>query len=350
MTKKAVSSEKCANASLKTTSWRHTSFRSNNVVVRKPLIVRPTHCNLYALNYTKMSKRTVTTRASETRVISLYSSSSTSQQQALIDPRVSTEILHFPGAYRDDEEKALCRRMVKELSPKEQEIAARTCYAYWLLSVENGDQPSEEMRIQTAMKEARRHVRRRTYERGMDSLRKSCTFREEWKVDLLRLCFADKSSSLRKRLSEDEEKFICQAESLIENELKRHPMVVRGHDRDGRVIAHRSYPRHAPIGEPDMKAFVLSILYIAERTFACNEILNKGRQDKVVGVLDYSGHDPSKMTPLHFTKESLRLLRLNYPERAHRAFLLDTPVLIRGLYTIVRPFLGAMTREKVCIY
>ena len=101
-----------------------------------------------------------------------------------LEPDLITEILNYRGNYRDEEEEALCRRMVEELTPEEQELAARTSYVYWLVSTtkENGG-PSEELRKRSAMKEARRHLVGRTYEKAMNSLRNTCKFREVRKVD-----------------------------------------------------------------------------------------------------------------------------------------------------------------------
>ena len=98
------------------------------------------------------------------------------QKLPVLDTSVIDEILEYPGLYSSSEEEETCRRMVLELTFHEQEIAARTSYAYWLYSLTRV--PSDELRIRTAMKEARRHALRRTYARGMESLRLSVKFRE----------------------------------------------------------------------------------------------------------------------------------------------------------------------------
>ena len=120
------------------------------------------------------------------RAVSLYSS--VAAREHSLDPSLVSEILDHPGPFQDEEEKATCRKMVEELSPKEQEIIARTSYVYWWATVVNGVHPSEELRIRTAMKEARRHLEKRSYERAMESLRASVQYRQvslndSWSAD-----------------------------------------------------------------------------------------------------------------------------------------------------------------------
>ena len=69
--------------------------------------------------------------------------------------------------------------MVEELTPEQQEVAARTSYAYWAASVSE-NRPSEQIRIRMAMREARRHLvgEDADYNKALESLRNTCQFRE----------------------------------------------------------------------------------------------------------------------------------------------------------------------------
>lgn len=75
--------------------------------------------------------------------------------------------------------------MVNELTKEEQEIAARTSYAYWVASEsKHAGCPSDDIRVKMAMREARRHlVGERCFDKGLAALRASCEFR---KVSLCR--------------------------------------------------------------------------------------------------------------------------------------------------------------------
>jgi hypothetical protein len=99
-----------------------------------------------------------------------------------LDATVIEEILAYPGPFRDHEEEEECRRMVNELTLEEQEIAARVSYAYWLVSTtkEHNDCPSEELRIRSAMKAARRTFvgEGGNYKKALEQLRNSCKFRQ----------------------------------------------------------------------------------------------------------------------------------------------------------------------------
>ena len=289
-----------------------------------------------------------------------------------VDAQEISEILEYPGPFRDDEEQEECRRLVEELSPEEQETAARTSYAYWRSSTSS---PSDaEVRIRSAMKEARRHLvgEDGDFDKALENLKNTCRFRQvrmrarhcserlpvialnsenllsfgvslkEYKVDLLRLCFGN-AASVEPRDS-DEKEFLLRSESLIEAELQRQTMYVRGQDRDNRAILHRSYRTSA---ESDQESYVLAMIYMAERAFACSEALTKGREEKIMCVFDYSGYSSWNSPPIETTKTSILLVQKNYPERAKKIVVLDAPFWMRGFYSIISLFLAEVTREKV---
>ena len=143
---------------------------------------------------------------------------------------------------------------------------------------------------------------------------------------------------------EDEKEFLLRSESLIEAELTRQAMHVRGHDLDNRAILHRSYRTSV---ESEQESYVLAMIYMAERAFACSEALTKGREEKIMCVFDYSGYSSSMTPALETTKTSILLLQRNYPERAKKIVVLDPPFWMRGLYSIISLFLAEVTREKV---
>jgi len=70
--------------------------------------------------------------------------------------------------------------MVSELTEEEQEITARTSYAYWTASeLKQAGCPSEDIRMRMAMREARRHlVGEGNYDKGLVALRACCAYRK----------------------------------------------------------------------------------------------------------------------------------------------------------------------------
>jgi hypothetical protein len=122
------------------------------------------------------------------------------------------------------------------------------------------------------------------------------------------------------------------------------PTAVRGHDRDYRAIIHRSARTRS---ETDKQGFALAMIYVAERAFACTEALSKGREEKIVAVLDYSDYVSAFAPSMEITKHAIMLLQKNYPERAKKIVILDPPFWMRSLFTIISYFLASETREKV---
>ena len=95
---------------------------------------------------------------------------------------LANEVLQSEGpwvASSSDEQKTICRRLVEDLTQDEQETAARTSYAYWVVSSSN-ECPSEETRIEMAMREARRHLvgEGGQEDKALLSLRSACRFRK----------------------------------------------------------------------------------------------------------------------------------------------------------------------------
>lgn len=76
--------------------------------------------------------------------------------------------------------------MVDELTKEEQEIAARTSYAYWFASeLKQAGCPSDEVRLKMAMREARRHlVGEGDFDKALAALRASCAYRKA-SIDIL---------------------------------------------------------------------------------------------------------------------------------------------------------------------
>ena len=165
-------------------------------------------------------------------------------------------------------------------------------------------------------------------------------------MDLLRLCFAG-NNSIVQSLSSKQREFLARAEKLIEAELKRNPMVIRGYDRENHPILHRSFPRQRKTDEAALEQYTLGVIYTAERAFACNEVWNKGKRDKVVAVVDFSGYKKNVGNPAPYTVEAAKIFRKNYPNRAHKVYVLDAPLWMRGFYAIISPFIAAETKEKV---
>lgn len=121
-------------------------------------------------------------------------------------------------------------------------------------------------------------------------------------------------------------------------------MVVRGHDRDLRAILFKGCRTESKNNE---KAYTLAQIYLAERTIAATELLSKGKEEKLVLVFDFQAYDSAHSPPFGVLRDTVKLVQLLYPDRVKHIFILHPPFWMRGVYTMVYPFIATETREKV---
>lgn len=90
------------------------------------------------------------------------------------------QCLERPQPFENDAEKDICRRMVEELPEELVLHAANTSYAFWHLSRSPESAPSEEVKIDMAMREARRHFKYvgSNYEKGLKNMIEAMEYRK----------------------------------------------------------------------------------------------------------------------------------------------------------------------------
>ena len=131
----------------------------------------------------------------------------------------------------------------------------------------------------------------------------------------------------------------------LEEELSsKQSFFVRGHDVDNRAVAIKM-GRQSP--ETNHKAFLTAQLYVAERAIACSEFLSRGKQEKVLAVMDFENYSSSNAPPMLTLKESLTLFQSNYPERLKTAIITEPAFWMKGLYNLLYPLMSMDTREKI---
>lgn len=260
------------------------------------------------------------------------------------------EILEAPASYGSDEEKEACQRMVESLTPEYRRTASYTSYAYWyaLTYFEGDDKPCKEVALQAAMKEARRHLVACGNEEEIATgrLRECCQFREENHLELFRTCYQVLPDGLEKKEgTPEEEELKTKFRGFVEEELNtKQAFFVRGQDQDSRAVVVKM-DRVSPETNPE--AYSLTQLYIAERAIACTEFLSKGKEDKVVAVMDYANYSSSNAPPLMTMKDAVTRLQTNYPERLKTAIITEPPFWMRGIYNLLYPLMSQDTYEKV---
>ena len=204
------------------------------------------------------------------------------------------KILEEPGPYADEDEKATCRRLVEALPDDLVDYAANTSYAYWYLACQPDSCPSEETKIQTAMREARRHYvyMGRDYDKAFSNFSDSCQYRKDNDIDLLRVCFNKASSPIE--FDERTERRIEEMEAHVESDLKKQIVIMRGHDRE----SHAMMIKFARVDSGTTEeTYVLSQIYMADRSTAATEFLSMGKQERSCAVYDYNGFESKNSPP-----------------------------------------------------
>lgn len=164
------------------------------------------------------------------------------------------------------------------------------------------------------------------------------------KIDLLRLCFAENSTSYVS--SEDDKQQLVQWEEMLRKEYERHPTLVAGHDKQKRVILHR---RCRLVAEVDEEEFYLLFLYMCDRAVSCTEILTKGREEKIHIMMDYNTWVPVARRPAAIVKQSLSMMQKLCFERIGLIYMIDPRTFTYMAFTVLSPLLPKVFREKVCM-
>lgn len=248
--------------------------------------------------------------------------------------------------FANDEEVKACRRMVASLSDDEKETAARSSYRYFMASTSSSDgskRPSNEERDGHALATARRHlVAEKGDEQGaLKKMKATIKYRVEMNVDAIRRCFHDADAGGDADLAD---LYKETRRGLEDQLLLTKKQYVRGYSKDNRALMTgraRLYNNWNP--EYYMKANI----YTLERAIACTERATNGAEEKVVVLFDYNGYTSKNSPPLSLVKNLVFTLRDHWPERLEYVFIVDAPLIFRGFWTLIKPFIDPVTKKKV---
>ena len=232
--------------------------------------------------------------------------------------------------------------MIERLSEDEKETAARSSYAYFKASSRNESaRKATHDRDRAAMAMAARHLRADDHdvETAMRHFKATIQWRQDRRLDVLRQCFEETSVeaiAFRHRL-----------QSFIGDKGK---LIIQGFDKDHRACWH-NVGRHSPDGtQTDNDGCMLAHFYMLERAIACSEArsLKYGSvaQETVIVSVDFQGFEKRHAPLLHTVKDLLFGLRDHYPERLFRVYFVDAPLVFRGLWNIIKPFVDKDTKAK----
>lgn len=244
----------------------------------------------------------------------------------------------------EEESQVVCHQLVESLTPEEREIAARTSYFYWLAATSSNDavsSPSNEFRLEMAMREAQRHtVGPHGYDRALEALKATCAFRKNRKLELFRTLF-DQDPQYQ---TLEEKELADKYRAHIQHESNQQKVVVRGMDRESRAMI-LVFPRTCPEAV-STECFLNFLLYAIERAIACTESQSQGKQDQIVVVLDFGNLKSSCAPPCKVIKQLIWILQNHYPQRLRNLLITDAPFWMRGIYNFLSPFVDSHTKTK----
>ena len=233
------------------------------------------------------------------------------------------------------------RWLVEQLSPEEQETAARCSYSYWYLSTQQkqpGRQaPSASARFATALREAVRHMDCADETAEILRLfRATIGFHASHETCLYRTCVSKTTANGQSVLGRERY-------DRIHDEMTNFQInIVRGHDRDDRAVFF-AFPRRKAGTADGEQAFVDSLVYTIERTLACSEFRSVGRQDQLIVVLDTKA---GSCPPVKTLQSAIGILQKHYPGRLKGCVILNAPYVLRTAWKMLKPFVHPVTYQK----
>mmetsp|Transcript_22915 Transcript_22915/g.53083 ORF Transcript_22915/g.53083 Transcript_22915/m.53083 type:complete len:316 (-) Transcript_22915:1059-2006(-) len=239
----------------------------------------------------------------------------------------------------------LLQDIVNALSEEELELCAQSSFAYWrstLTKSSSGEKSTATMIM--AMREARRYLMgaRGDKDMALEYLKKTCRYRQETRLDLLRSCFSTQEENNHEQNQEDVD-MVAHLQSMILQDTAHQTVVVQGFDKSHCAVLHLGNRTCAKMSN---EAFLKTQLYMVERALATTEARSLGRQEQMVVFLD-AGCIQSKCAPsLQTVKELVSILQKHYPQRLKSLVVLDPPFWLRTMYTMLSPFLDSRTRQK----
>jgi hypothetical protein len=250
--------------------------------------------------------------------------------RVILDSHVS----HSLGENED-----MSRRLVDSLTVEEQEVAARSSYAYWIAGTRSEKPLPTQVRERAAMREACRHLNGSgNFEFALKCLKNTVAFRTLRNIEVYRTCMDEGFVYA----NQEHTKLAAKLRYNINENMKFQTMVPRGHDRNHNAVL-LSMPRKSKGERGGAESFLDFIIYSIERTVACTEAISKGKSEKIVVVLDCK---KSCAPCLKAMKKAIHILQNHFPNRLKNLVIIDPPAWLSGAYHLLKPFLDPDTRTK----
>jgi hypothetical protein len=256
----------------------------------------------------------------------------------------ATKAIDEQSLFKSESEREACRKLVESLDDDLQVHAANTSYAFWYLTtLQQGEiTVTEEDRMYAGMREARRHYAyaNHDFKKALNNLTETCQYRKENNIDLLRTCF----DPTHVYLNADDEARGKEMAELVRLDMKKQFHILRGQDKYGQAVMIK-YPRRE--ANTTEAAYVMSQIYMAERSTAATEFLTRARHERSIAVYNYLGFDRSMSPAFPMQIAAATQLQKMYPERLQTLVFVEPPFWLKAVLGVLNPFLSDAITERI---
>lgn len=156
---------------------------------------------------------------------------------------------------------------------------------------------------------------------------------------MLRTCFGSQFE-----IAEEDKETAKVMADLIRADMSRQYNVMRGYDKQHRTVMIK-FPR-IKSGATE-ESYVLTQVYMAERSTAATEFCSLGTQERSLAIYDYNGFDSANAPPFQIQLNAATLLQKTFPERLGMVVMVEPPFWLRGLYNMIAPFLSTSITDRI---
>lgn len=129
---------------------------------------------------------------------------------------------------------------------------------------------------------------------------------------------------------------------IIGKENETGKMYVRGYDKSGRAVIYmRPGKENSDNEDNNMRHLVFTL----EKAIACSQ---KNKMAKICLIIDYEGFKFREAPPMSTAKRTIHILQHHYPERMHRAYVCNPPMIFKTFWAVIKPFVDPVTKKKIC--
>ena len=131
---------------------------------------------------------------------------------------------------------------------------------------------------------------------------------------------------------------------LVRRDMEKQYTIMRGHDKENRAIMIK-YPRTLPGTTED--EYLISQIYMAERSTAATEFLSLGCQERSMAIYDFGGFASGNAPPFKMQVTIATSLQKTFPERLQVIVMVEPPFWLRSVLNLLTPFLSESITKRV---